>query len=279
MPPSLPYWRLSAFYFSYFALLGAIIPFWNVYLQASAMSALHIGYLGAIMMGTKIISPYLLGWLADTTHRRVAVIRGAALAALLCFLLIFFGQGFWHLCLVVASFTFFWNAVIGQYEAVTLGQLGDYYHYYGRVRAWGSIGFISAATGLGYLFSVVSIDRLPIVMSLLLAMIWISTLLVSESSDEKPTGQGTRLRQVLRKPEVLGFLSVCLLLQFSHGAYYTFYSLYLLDYGYNSQQVGLLWGLAVFAELMLFLVMPRLMLRAGLYALMIIALASIGSVA
>ncbi len=274
MPPALPYWRLSAFYFSYFALLGAIIPFWNVYLQASALSALHIGYLSAIMMGTKIISPYLLGWLADTTQRRVGVIRGAALASLLSFLLIFFGQGFWHLVLVVASFTFFWNAVIGQYEAVTLSELGEHYRYYGRVRAWGSVGFISSATGLGYLFSVISIDRLPIVMAILLAMIWISTLLISESDDAEPKGQGTRLLDVLRRPEVTGFLLVCLLLQFSHGAYYTFYSLYLLDYGYNSQQVGLLWGLAVFAELLLFLAMPRLMPGLGLYALLLIALAA-----
>ena len=274
MPPALPYWRLSAFYFSYFALLGAIIPFWNVYLEATALSALQIGYLSAIMMGTKIVSPYLLGWIADTTQRRVGVIRGAALASLLCFALIFFGQGFWHLALVVASFTFFWNAVIGQYEAVTLGQLGEHYRYYGRVRAWGSVGFIASATGLGYLFAVVSIDRLPIVMTMLLAMIWLSTLLISETSDRNETEHSNRFVAVLRNPQVLGFLLVCLLLQFSHGAYYTFYSLYLLDYGYDSQQVGLLWGLAVFAELLLFLAMPKLMMRFGLYTLLLCALAA-----
>ena len=272
MPPSLPYWRLSAFYFSYFALLGAIIPFWNVYLQARALTALDIGYLSAIMMGTKIVSPYLLGWLADTTHQRLGVIRGAALASLMSFLLIFLGEGFWHLAIVVASFTFFWNAVIGQYEAVTLGQLGEHYRYYGRIRAWGSVGFIASATGLGYLFSAISIDNMPIVMSLLLAMIWLSTLLISDSSEDSRAKQGARLRDVLLRPEVVGFLGVCLLLQFSHGAYYTFYSLYLLDFGYNSQQVGMLWGLAVFAELMLFLAMPRLMPGIGLYALLITAL-------
>ncbi|MCG7946441.1 MAG: MFS transporter, partial [Candidatus Thiodiazotropha taylori] len=29
----MPYWRLSGFYFFYFASLGALLPFWGLYLQ------------------------------------------------------------------------------------------------------------------------------------------------------------------------------------------------------------------------------------------------------
>ena len=32
-PDATPYWRLSGFYLVYFASLGALIPFWGLYLQ------------------------------------------------------------------------------------------------------------------------------------------------------------------------------------------------------------------------------------------------------
>ena len=63
---SVPYWRLSSFYFFYFAFLGAWVPFWNLYLEAELkFSANEIGTLSALVLATKIIGPYIWGWLAD----------------------------------------------------------------------------------------------------------------------------------------------------------------------------------------------------------------------
>ena len=41
----MPYWRLSGFYFFYFAALGALIPFWGLYLQTLGFDAVAIGEL------------------------------------------------------------------------------------------------------------------------------------------------------------------------------------------------------------------------------------------
>ena len=103
----MPYWRLSSFYFTYFALLGAIVPFWAMYLSDQGYSPIEIGVLSAILMGTKVISPYILGWLADKTGKPMRVIRYSALLAFICFLAIFFVSGFYWLIIIVASFTFF----------------------------------------------------------------------------------------------------------------------------------------------------------------------------
>ena len=46
----LPYWRLSGFYFFYFAILGALVPYWSLYLQAIDFSSMQIGYLMALAM-------------------------------------------------------------------------------------------------------------------------------------------------------------------------------------------------------------------------------------
>ncbi|NNF97645.1 MAG: MFS transporter, partial [Halobacteria archaeon] len=61
----MPYWRLSGFYFFYFASLGALLPYWGLYLKSQGYDITAIGDLMAIIMATKIISPNIWGWIAD----------------------------------------------------------------------------------------------------------------------------------------------------------------------------------------------------------------------
>ncbi|WP_419582672.1 MFS transporter, partial [Thiolapillus sp.] len=51
----MPYWRLSAFYFFYFAALGTLMPYWGLYLQSLGFDAFAIGSLMSILMATKIV--------------------------------------------------------------------------------------------------------------------------------------------------------------------------------------------------------------------------------
>ena len=56
-----PYWRLSSFYFSYFALLGATAPFLALYFNYLGLSAARIGELLAIPMLMRCLAPNLWG--------------------------------------------------------------------------------------------------------------------------------------------------------------------------------------------------------------------------
>ncbi|MFA5530879.1 MAG: MFS transporter, partial [Thiohalomonadaceae bacterium] len=71
----MPYWRLSSFYLFYFASLGALLPYWSLYLQQRGFTALEIGELMAVLMATRIVAPNLWGWLGDRTGRRMTVVR------------------------------------------------------------------------------------------------------------------------------------------------------------------------------------------------------------
>ena len=53
---SLPYWRLSGFYFLFFLTLGAFMPYWSPYLKSLGMNAEEIGILSAIIVFNKIFS-------------------------------------------------------------------------------------------------------------------------------------------------------------------------------------------------------------------------------
>ncbi len=92
----------------------------------------------------RVLAPNLWGWLADRTGRRLSIVRLGAACTLLCFSGIYLGQGFAWLALIMAGHAFFWHAVLPQFEAITLAHLRDQPQRYGRIRLWGSIGFIAA---------------------------------------------------------------------------------------------------------------------------------------
>ncbi|MDX1251687.1 MAG: MFS transporter [Gammaproteobacteria bacterium] len=269
----MPYWRLSAFYFFFFSSLGAMLPYWGLYLESLGFTPQRIGELMALLMATKIVSPNVWGWIADHTGRRMAIVRLGSLLAAVCFSGVLFGSGYWWLALVMVAFSFFWNATLPQFEATTFTHLGEHTHRYSTIRLWGSIGFIVAVAALGPLFQRVGVGLLPWILLGLMASIWLVSLLVPERLVPPHAQEHQPLREVLRRPEVMALLVVCFLMQASHGPYYTFYSIYLEDHGYSRSAIGQLWALGVIAEVGVFLVMHRLAPRTGLRTLF---LASMG---
>jgi MFS transporter, PPP family, 3-phenylpropionic acid transporter len=269
----LPYWRLSGFYFFYFAVIGALIPYWGLYLNSLGYTAQEIGFIGAIVMGTKIVAPNFWGWLAIRSGRRLSVVRLGSFLAGLCFLGIFIRQDFAWLALVVACYTFFWNAVQAQFEVITLGHLRQRYHHYSHIRLWGSIGFIATVVGLGWIFDFLPISYLPAFILSFLILIWLSTLTVTERGNGHSGELTEGLREIIARRSVLSFFVVCFLLQVSHGPYYTFYSLHLVEnYGYSRTATGLLWGLGVLAEVLIFVLMHRLLVRFDVRTLLLCSL-------
>ncbi|VAW77099.1 Nucleoside:H+ symporter:Major facilitator superfamily [hydrothermal vent metagenome] len=265
------YWRLSGFYFFYFASLGALIPYWGLYLKAQGFNAVQIGELVAIVMATKIVAPNIWGWIADRTGRRMAIIRVASLLAAVAFTGVFISQDYWWLALVMTVFSFFWNAALPQFEATTLNHLGKETHRYSSIRLWGSIGFIVAVVSVGILFDFTGTVWLPYILTLLFVAIWFSSLAVPERAAGHQSLDHEPIMNVLRRPAVISLLLVCFLIQASHGPYYTFYSLYLADHGYSESAIGQLWALGVLAEIGVFLRMHRWLPRFGARRLLLVA--------
>ena len=265
------YWRLSGFYFFYFASLGALIPYWGLYLKSLDFSVVEIGELVAILMATKIIAPIVWAWIADHSGRHMRIVQIACLLATLSFSGVFLVHGYWELALVMTLFSFFWNAALPQFEATTLNHLGDQAHRYSTVRLWGSIGFVVTVAVLGRVFETTGAGLLPVVLIVLFAGIWLASLLVPEHAVGHSEPESRPLRTVLKRPEVLALLLVCFLVQASHGPYYTFYSLYLMEHGYSKTLIGQLWALGVIAEIIIFLKMHHWLPRFGVRRLLLVA--------
>ncbi len=269
----MPYWRLSGFYLFYFASLGALLPFWGPYLKARGFGPEEIGELMAVIMVTKLIAPNIWGWIADHTGLRMPFVRLASLLSALCFVGVFYAEGFWWLALVMMLFSFFWNASLPQFEAVTMSHLKERIQHYSRIRLWGSIGFILTVGLLGVLLEQRGVEVVPQMVLLLYIGIFLNSLVVPEKPPEHPQGEQGSIMQVLRRPAVLAFLLVTFLMQASHSTYYAFYSIYMEDAGYSSSAIGQLWALGVIAEVVVFLFMHRLLQRWGARRVLIASLA------
>ena len=98
-----------------------------------------------------------VGWLSDRAGRRVVIIQLSGIASLAGFLVFFFTTRFEGLFVAMALMAFFWSAALPLFEGLTFNHLAERASVYGQIRSWGSVGFVVAVLGIGYL-----LDHLPI---------------------------------------------------------------------------------------------------------------------
>ena len=256
---SVPYWRLSGFYFFYFAFVGAMAPYWGLYLRSLEFSALQIGVLMSLLQVMRIFAPNIWGHIADHTGRRAGIVQAAALVCLVTYLGVFLGTGFWWLFLVMSLISFFWSAPLPLVEANTLTHLKERSDLYGKIRLWGSIGFILVVVGLGAVLDHAPIRILLWVVLGLLVGIVLFARVLPESGVAHGEAEHVPLGSVLRRPEVLALFAAAILMAAAHGPYYTFFTIHLVDTGYSKTLAGWLWALGVVCEIGVFLAMPRLL--------------------
>ncbi len=261
---SLPYWRLSGFYFFHFAFIGAFAPYWSLYLKSLSFNALQIGVLMSLLHVTRIFAPTAWGYLADHTGKRMLIVQLAAITGLVSYCGVFFDESFLWMFAVMMLMSFFWSASLPLIEATTLSHLGKSTTRYGSIRSWGSLGFVLAVIGIGYLLDATEIALLLwVVLGFKLGIV-IFSWRIPEAEIASHSTDALSVQQIFKQPGVLAFFSACLLMAFAHGPYYTFYSIYLVDYGYSKGAIGWLWAIGVICEIGVFFLMSRVMHRFSL---------------
>lgn len=268
---NVPYWRLSSFYFFYFATLGSFLPFWSLFLEDIGFKPLEIGELSALLVGTKIIAPNVWGWIADLSGKSLRIIRVASFLAACLFAGFLFDSSYVWFAWVTIVFSFFWNAALPQFEAATLFHLHNQSHRYSQIRLWGSVGFILAVLGIGHLLDTRDISILPEIIIALLVSIWLISLITPEAHAGQHNTERIGVLQILKRPEVIAFLTVYMLLQVSHGPYYVFFSIYLHELHYSATMIGFLWALGVCSEVILFIFMRRLLVKFSLRQILLVS--------
>lgn len=261
---------LATFYLGYFGLLGVLLPYLSLYFLDIGLTPYEIGVIMAVNPLVKIVAPSLWGWLADRRGARAALIRQACGGALVAFAAMLLVRDFWLIVAVMVVYSVFTSSILPLVEATAMEAADTGSLDYGRVRLWGSVGFIVLSLGMGPVLDVLpSVVVLWTIIGLLVFNLW-SVRHLPDSRVE--AHGGSRSLKPLLRPQVVAFYLVCTLMQASHGMFYGFYSVYLEGLGFARGTIGLLWAVGVMAEVMALRHSSGMLTRFGTVSLMRLAL-------
>ncbi len=264
--------NFALFFFAYYGYVGVFSPYASLYFADKGIGAAQIGVLMSLMQVMRIFGPNLWGWVADHTRRRVLVLRLTSIAAALAFCSMFWGATFGYFLVAMVLLNLFTSAQGPLSEALMLSAMrGDLTHY-GRLRLWGSVGFIAAVTISGQLLDWYGIDLVLWISLFLLALVAFAAGGMREDGAAHAAHDTPSVRELLKRREVLAFFASTFLMIAAHASLYVYYSLYLAGIGYSKTLIGLMWSLGVVAEIAFFYWQAPLFRRFGVRWLMLASL-------
>lgn len=258
-----PFGFLSAAYFTH---IGFFNPYLSLWLQHLGLGVFAIGALTAMQSATRLVAPFLWAWLSDHTGQRVRLMRLGALAAVVVACGLYVSQSLWWLSLVMVLMFIHTSPLMSLSEAamaqrVSVGGQFDSQRY-GRVRLWGSMGFLVTVFVAGAWFERHGMADFPhwtvaTLVAVNLAVWWLP------NQPEAPAAQhmAGRLGPVMRQVPVRWFFAALFFHILAHTSIYVFLSLYLDGLGYSKTTIGALWALSVVAEVVWFYFQGRWMHR------------------
>jgi len=241
--------RIRLFYAAYFAAMGLILPFFPVYLDGRGLDAAMIGLMTGLLALAKVIAPPWIGHALDRQpevqlHRFIVIVSSLGAATAIAIGLVL------HLYLLAAMiflFGIFWATVLPLTDGLSVSVSESKAADYGRLRVWGSIGFVFTSLAGGFWLVGPNMQAFPFVIAVLMLVLVFAAFGFPRLTPPADSGSG---KKAFSKAFYL-LLAIALIMQVSHGAYYGFFSLYLAKAGFSGWQIGMYWAIGVIAEIIL----------------------------
>ena len=242
---------LSLFYFAYFSLVGVYVMFIPVALEGLGYNKVETGIIYAAAPFMRFLLPFLFKHYIKLTEKIYTY------ALLLTFIssIIFVVTIENFIAYLIANLLF--GASMGItlpfVETISLQRLSK--KLYGKIRMWGSVGFIVIALSLKEL------QPLPITTIYILVLTTLLTLIagyfvLQYNIEHKEESQEDEQSFSLKR--YWAFWTGIFLMQVAFGGFYTFFSLYEKSHGFE-EWFPYLWSFAVICEIiMLFFQAPFL---------------------
>ncbi|MFZ9665957.1 MAG: MFS transporter, partial [Limnohabitans sp.] len=211
---------------------------------------------------TRTFAPYVWGWLSDHTGDRVRLMRWSAGVALVMSLGLAWHESVAWIVVVLLLMFIHTSSMMPMAEAamshlVSAGGQFDV-RLYGRVRLWGSVGFLVTVIVAGAWFEQRGMQDFPALTWLTLLAVNVSVWClphrpeVTQGAEDKPS-----VLPVLLQAHNLSFFASVFFHVLAHFSIYIFFSLYLDSLGYGKLMIGVLWGVSVVVEILAFYTQSR----------------------
>ena len=269
------FWKMAAFYATYFFVFGIYMPYWPLWLNDIGLTPVEIGWVLAGAFWIKVVVQPIVAHVSDTTGRTktlTAVLMGMSAIG---FVILSDLQNFWPVFLLAVITAACYQPVLPIMESVILNfaKIGNL--RYGHIRLWGSVTFIIATLGGGWLFDEGRSDRIIWFLVAGMTLVSLSCLLIPNHENvERTKSKIKNYAKLFLSPLFIFFLITTGLLHISHSVLYGFGTLYWRSLGHSETIIGLFWSVGVLAEIILFTIIGRHEKQIGYLLLLLLASAA-----
>ncbi len=252
-----PFAALSATYFAHIGFFNPYLPLW---LKDLGLPIVVISLLTSVQSFTRVFAPYAWGALSDHTGERVRLLRISAAVALLASVGLWFNLGAWWIGVVLLVLFTHTSSMMSLTEAAMAHLVAGDWGRYGRIRLWGSAGFMLTVFAAGAWFEGHGMKDFPAWTAVTLGGVLLCTWWLPDVREKHAHTDVAKepIGPVMRQPVVRWFFASLLFHVMAHFSIYGFLSLYLDSLGYSKAMIGTLWAVSVLVEIGWFFAQGRL---------------------
>jgi PPP family 3-phenylpropionic acid transporter len=250
MPPSGA--PIAIFYLALAGALGFYQPYLSLYLSSVGLSESEAVQVQAVVPFVGLLAPTLAGLLADARHARIWLLRGLSAAAALAFAsLALAGGNLIAIAALLAGFALVRAPLVALADATAHEHVRLHGGSYGRLRTWGSLGYLLAVLCAGALYDATSIRTMIWTTASALAALFACAWRMPAPPPRREVGLRGDIRRLLATRSLWLFLAAVATGQAAGVCYDTMLALHLGHLGYGKDFVGLVVGIGVAAEVVL----------------------------
>lgn len=271
--------RFSLHYCMLFVLMATVFPYFQVFLKARGFSDAEVGFLQGAKALASAFGPILIGHLADRLGQRRVLLGACLIASAALLAPMSLTASFWVAFALMIGMGFALPATIPLTDALASRELPDPTHQYGRVRIWGSIGFVVTLLTIRWL-GLVDESSWPWMMTNMLiatGLVLVSSLLLPDRRRTSDIHQPTPGRGSAHFDGVFWlFLLAAAMHQLGMSAYYFFFTNYLREV-VRMEHAAWVWAIGSAAEIPVLFLGGRIIRRFGLRSMLVVSMATIST--
>lgn len=258
---------ITLFYFLYYQVIGVNVSFMPAHLRGLGLSGRQISTVFTVAPVLSLVMPLAWAWLADRTHRHDRVLKLVVCGAWLGLTPVLWARGFAGVLAAYAMFALFAVGIGGLADALAIARVQAGARY-GRMRVWGSAGFVASSVVVGALFTATDARPAgmlaPIAMWLALGGAFAAALGLRGSGERAVRPQLDDLKRLLADPRLRWLLLAGALHWACMMPYNVYFGIFLGELGLSPLAWGMAFSVGVVAEMLVLVWFHRLQARFSL---------------
>lgn len=234
---------LGAYYFFYFALVGVYVIFMPKVLLELGYSTVEVGIIYAAAPFMRFLLPFVFRhYLALTPKVYLLSLLFTFIGTLLFIASV---ESFWAYLLTNLLFGAAMGISLPYIETIALASLSK--SHYGKVRLWGSLGFMGIALWLGKVLETPR-EALYYLSAMAFLTFVFGTLLIKYDTTSHISAQDDASFSLTK---YWAFWGSIFLMQVGFGGFYNFFTIYETSHGISLEMTSWMWSFGVICEIVM----------------------------